>query len=244
MAEAMQSLPPLGFIAIEVDIHRPPGDPYNDRTWSFPLIREMAEGSKVSQVVTSSSYDSTFIDRFVDAGLRLAARGCVGIITSCGFLALAQAELTARLPIPIATSSLAQLPSILPLLPPGNSVGVLTYDESRLGSQHLASFVSEQSLPKIIVRGVPAEGHLRGTIGKGAPYVHEDIEAELVAVARDFVASRPDIRILVLECTNMPPFSEAIYKALGGKIPIYDVYTMGQWFYSGLVRRAPVHWRG
>lgn len=87
-----QELPPLGFIAIELDIHRPCGDPYNEQTWPFPLIRETAEGSKVSQVVTSEQYDSAFIGRFVDAGLRLAERGCVGIITSCGFLAMAQAE--------------------------------------------------------------------------------------------------------------------------------------------------------
>lgn len=123
-------------------------------------------------------------------------------------------------------------------------MGVLTYDESRLGSQHLASFVPEQALSKIVIRGVPPDGHLRGTIGKGAPYVHADIEAELVAVAKTFVANRPDIRILVLECTNMPPFSEAIFRALDGKIPVYDVCTMGQWFYSGLVRPTPVHWHG
>lgn len=86
------ALPPLGFISIDLDINRPPGDPYNEKTWPFPLIREMAEGSKVSQVVSSDQYNSAFIDRFVDAGLRLAARGCVGIITSCGFLAIAQAE--------------------------------------------------------------------------------------------------------------------------------------------------------
>lgn len=87
-----ENLTPIGFIAIELDIHRPCGDPYSEQTWPFPLIRETAKGSKVSQVVTSDQYDSAFIDRFVDAGMRLAARGCVGIITSCGFLAMAQAE--------------------------------------------------------------------------------------------------------------------------------------------------------
>ncbi|KAE9568432.1 hypothetical protein CGMCC3_g15464 [Colletotrichum fructicola] len=59
------ALPPLGFISIDLDIHRPPGDPYNEKTWPFPLIREMAEGSKVSQVVSSDQYDSAFIDRFL-----------------------------------------------------------------------------------------------------------------------------------------------------------------------------------
>ncbi|KZL72456.1 aspartate racemase protein [Colletotrichum tofieldiae] len=238
-----KTLPPLGFIAIDLDIHRPPGDPYNERTWPFPLIRELAEGSKVSQVVTASKYDAGFIDRFVDAGLRLAAKGCVGIITSCGFLAMAQAELSAKLPIPIATSSLAQLPSVLPLLPPSKSVGVLTFDDSRLGPDHLASFVPEVCLKRIIVRGVPPNGHLRNTIGNGAPYINADIEAELVAVAKGLVTDRQDIAILVLECTNMPPFSEAIFNALGKKIPVYDVYTMGKWFYSGLVRRTPEDWK-
>lgn len=84
------SLPPLGFLAVEVDIFRPPGDPYNEKTWPFPLIREKVTGTSESQIVTNGAYDDAFIDRFVAAGLKLAERGAVGIITSCGFLAMAQ----------------------------------------------------------------------------------------------------------------------------------------------------------
>lgn len=86
------SLPPLGFISIDIHFHRPPGDPYNDKTWPFPILREQAENSTESMVVTGKEYDEEFIDRFVEAGRKLAARGCVGIITSCGFLAMAQLE--------------------------------------------------------------------------------------------------------------------------------------------------------
>ena len=84
--------PPLGFIAIEVQIHRPPGDPYNEQTWPFPLIHEKAQGSTEKEVVSKEGYNAAFIDRFVEAGLKLAARGAIGIITSCGFLAMAQPE--------------------------------------------------------------------------------------------------------------------------------------------------------
>jgi hypothetical protein len=87
-----EDLPPLGFIAVDIHFSRPPGDPFNEQTWPFPLIREQAEGSTESQIVTNGEYDAAFIERFVDAGLKLAARGCVGIITSCGFLAMAQPE--------------------------------------------------------------------------------------------------------------------------------------------------------
>jgi hypothetical protein len=84
--------PPLGFISIEVILHRPPGDPFNKQTWPFPLIRERVTGSSEAQVVCSVPYDNSFIDRFVKAGQMLAKRGAIGIITSCGFLAMAQAE--------------------------------------------------------------------------------------------------------------------------------------------------------
>jgi hypothetical protein len=86
----MNPTSPLGFIAVEVFIHRPPGDPYNSLTWPFPLIHEIVPGSSESQIVSQDHYDDEFIERCVAAGKRLAMRGAVGIITSCGFLVLAQ----------------------------------------------------------------------------------------------------------------------------------------------------------
>lgn len=86
----------MGFLAVEVNIARPPGDPYNERTWSFPLIRETVPGSSVSEIVTDKAYDDDFIERFVASGIKLAERGAVGIITSCGFLAMAQKGITSR----------------------------------------------------------------------------------------------------------------------------------------------------
>lgn len=90
MTDNAETPPPLGFLAVEVDIFRPPGDPHNGKTWPFPLIREKVTGTSESQIVTSTAYDDAFIERFVAAGQRLAERGAVGIITSCGFLAMAQ----------------------------------------------------------------------------------------------------------------------------------------------------------
>lgn len=85
-------LPPLGFIAVECFFTRPPGDAWHEQTWPFPIVREMASGSSASQLVTSKMYDDAFINRFIEAGTKLAKRGCVGIITSCGFLALCQPQ--------------------------------------------------------------------------------------------------------------------------------------------------------
>ena len=87
-----KDLPPLGFIAVACHFYRPPGDPFNDLTWPFPIIRKEAKGSVVTRIVTSEQYDSELIENFIEAGLELAKQGCVGIITSCGFIAMAQPE--------------------------------------------------------------------------------------------------------------------------------------------------------
>lgn len=164
-------------------------------------------------------------------------------------------RISSRLPIPVSTSSLLQLPSLLSLLPPHKTIGILTYDSARLGPLHLAQLGIDTKRREIPIRGAPAEGHLRTMIQRGGAYVHADIEAELVEMATGLVGEyngrdddggdprgrRPEIAALLLECTQMPPFAEAIQRATG--LPVCDVYTMGMWFYSGLVSRTPQRWR-
>jgi Asp/Glu/hydantoin racemase len=147
-------------------------------------------------------------------------------------------RLSDRLSIPIASSALLQIPSIRTFLTPSQLIGVLTYDGARLGSSHLEQLNID---PKTVhIRGMPADGHLRAVIQDGATYNEVAMEREMVAEARELMRGSPDIGALVLECTQMPPFAEAIQRAV--KVPVYDVYTMGMWFYSGLVRRSPESW--
>lgn len=84
--------PPLGFLATEINFHRPPGDGFNNRTWLFPLIQQVAKGSLLVQLVSKDEYPEDFIENFVKALEILIAKGCVSITTSCGFLAMARPE--------------------------------------------------------------------------------------------------------------------------------------------------------
>ncbi|KAI7765356.1 hypothetical protein LZL87_013535 [Fusarium oxysporum] len=220
--EYSDSEPPLGFLAVEVDIHRPPGDPFNQSTWPFPLIREKVTGTSESQIVTNGNYDDAFIDRFVQAGLRLAERGAVGIITSCGFLAAAQTRLAALCPIPVATSALVQVPSLLAISPVNRPVGVLTYDSTRLGSAHLLDLGIDPN--RVRIWGLSHDSHLRDICAHGADYNADLLEKELVAEAKSLVSQHPEIAAVVLECTNMPPYADRIQDAI--QMPVYDVYTM------------------
>ncbi|KAL2680336.1 hypothetical protein Neosp_007933 [[Neocosmospora] mangrovei] len=230
MTDNAETPPPLGFLAVEVNIFRPPGDPYNDKTWPFPLIREKVTGTSESQIVTSTAYDDAFIERFVAAGQRLAERGAD---------TKDHGRLAARLPIPIATSSLMQVPSLRALIPANKAIGVLTYDSTRLGDAHLLALDIKPE--DVRIWGTPDDGHLRGICARGETYDAERLQKELVDQARAMTSRYPEIAVVVLECTNMPPYADAIQRAIN--LPVYDVYTMGTWFYSGLVRQNPRSWK-
>lgn len=235
----MTPTPPIGFVAVDVHFTRVAGDAWNSQTWPFPLIREEAEGTKIPRLVTADAYPADFIDSFVAAAQKLIDRGAVGIMTSCGFLAMAQPEVAVRLSVPVATSALCQIPSIQALLPRSSAIGVITFDGAKLTPLHLKQ-ISVQDPSRVHIIGPDDNGELKKLVRDGAPYNHSGIEDELVACARDIVNDHPDIAALVLECTQMAPFAEAIQKAV--KLPVYDVYTMGCWFYSGLVRSRPQAW--
>lgn len=124
------------------------------------------------------------------------------------------------------------------------AVGVLTYDSQRLTTAHLENAgVHPAFLQRVHIFGAPAGGHLHRLVQQNAEYNHGAIEAELVAIALRLIKEQPAVSVIVLECTQMPPFAEAIQAAVGSHIQVYDVYSMANWFYRGLVKRVPPSWR-
>lgn len=90
------------------------------------------------------------------------------------------------------------------------------------------------------IKGALREGKIRSYIRDGSPYIREELAAELIQVGRQLVKEHPDIGVILLECTQFPPFSVDIQKALS--LPVYDVVTLAKWFYSGLVSVPHPKW--
>ena len=89
--------------------------------------------------------------------------------------------------------------------------------------------------------GAADEGHLRGICARRVAYEADKLERELIEQAKELITRYPEVAIVVLECTNMPPYANAIQRAI--QLPVYDVYTMGKWFYEGLARLSPATWK-
>lgn len=220
---------PLGILMLEAKFPRIFGDMGNAETWPFPVLYRVVSGASPEKVVLDGARG--LLPDFVEAARDLVRLGAEAITTNCGFLALFQQELAAAVGVPIATSSLMQIPWVQATLPPGKRVGVVTVSAATLTPAHLAAV------------GVPLDTPIAGTEG-GCEFFRvlikaekQDMdvglaEADVLAAGRDLVARHPEVGAIVLECTNMPPYAAALAEAVG--LPVHDVYSMVSWFHAGL----------
>ena len=210
----------VGVLMLDTRFARFPGDIGNPHGREPPIIHERVTGATVDKVVPAKA--PPLIDDFVAAGERLIARGASAITTGCGFLVLNQAELAARLSVPVATSALLLIPTILRLLPAGKRLGVLTFSAENLTPAHFAAAGAPTDLP---VEGVAQGGTFQKAIYEQP--TDDSIaarEADVVAAARRLVARDLDIAAILFECTNFPPHRAAVEAATG--LPVYDIWTL------------------
>jgi len=219
---------PLGIIMLDTAFPRPVGDVGNAASWPFPVLYRTVHGATARLVV--SGQDGPLLEAFAAAGEDLRRAGACALTTSCGFLVLRQQALAARVGLPLATSSLLQIPAVAATLPAGRRVGVITYDAAALSLAHFTAAGLSEIPP---VAGLPRGGALHGMIEGGAPYDRAALAAELLTVATGLISSAPDIGALVLECTNLPPFSALLAKVTG--LPVYDSLTLGCWLHAAAV---------
>ena len=224
----------LGILMLDTRFPRIPGDVGNADTWDFPVDYAVVPGATPQAIVCEDQ--APFVDAFVEQGTRLVARGCAGIATTCGFLALIRPQLAARLGVPVAASALEQAAQIKATLAPDRVVGVLTISEGSLSPAHLDSAGVPKGTP---VAGVEDTRFGRTILGDAETLDVEAARADLTNAAQRLLRARPDTGAILLECTNMVPYAPDIHAATG--LPVYSVYTYLTWFQQSLApRRFPL----
>lgn len=224
---------PLGILMLEARFPRIPGDMGNATTWPFPVLYHVVRGASPEKVVLRGARG--LLPDFIEGAKDLVRLGAEAITTNCGFLSLFQNELARAVSVPVATSSLMQVRWVQAMLPPGKQVGVITVSGSTLTPAHLES------------AGVPLDTPVVGT-ENGREFFRVLIRAEkedmdvaaaqqdILDAGKELLTRYPDVGAIVLECTNMPPYSAALQQEYG--LPVYDIYTMINWFHAGLRPRV------
>jgi hypothetical protein len=217
----------VGILLLDATFPRPPGDVAHAATFPFPVLYEVVPGASPRRVVEDAAQG--LLDPFIQAAKRLVTRGVRGIATSCGFLAIYQRELAAAVPVPVASSSLLQIPQILRMLGPQQHVGVITINATTLDERHFIGVgITREERTRLSIIGLEQTEHLYPVIiGGGLELDIVRARSELVQVAKDALAAEPAIGAFLFECTNLPPYTSAVSVATGR--PIFDAVTLITW---------------
>lgn len=217
----------IGILMLETGFQRFNGDVGNARTWPFPVQYRILPGATPTRVTRPEGPD--MLDAFKAAADELTDAGVDGITTTCGFLALYQNELARHCRVPVATSSLLQVPMAARILPRGRRPAIITFSAESLTPRHLEAAGADPSTP---IYGMPPTSEFQRSIREGDACVpFATLQSEVLAVAHK-AAADPSVGALVLECTNLAPYSRDIGRGTG--LPVFDIVTLVHWLHRSL----------
>jgi hypothetical protein len=221
----------VGILMLESRFPRIPGDMGNALSWPFPVLYKVVPGASPARVV----YDKAagLLDAFRDAAAELVRLGADGITTTCGFLSLYQRELAVHVEVPVAASSLMQIPLIERLLMPGKRVGVLTISAASLTREHLIAAGADPQTPVVGTEG--GREFTRAILGDEARLDAALAERDILDAGDELVARHPATGAVLLECTNMVPYARTLSEHL--RLPVFSIYSFITWFQAGLAPR-------
>ena len=120
------------------------------------------------------------------------------------------------------------------MLPNGKSVGVITFNAAGLGPKLIAAAGAPADTP---VAGLdPSSAMVQDILGRGPATTTEDRERTSLDAAIDLKRRTPNLGAVVVECTNVAPYSGAIVRRLG--VPVYDTITLVEWLATGVRPRT------
>ena len=218
----------IGILMLDTAFERFIGDIGNARTWPFPVQYRIVTGATPNRVTRPEG--PGMLDAFKAAADELIGGGVDGITTTCGFLALHQRELAAHCTVPVATSALLQVPMVERILPRGRRPAILTFSAESLTTRHLEAVGVDPATP---VHGMPADSAFQRAIRRATrPCSLRLCSARCSPRPVASVARIPRVGALVLECTNLAPYSRDIARLTG--LPVFDMVTMVHWFHRSL----------
>ncbi len=231
----------VGVVQIRARIPMLPGDIGNASTFDFPLLYENLGDIDPFWVLAAEPHPEV-LKRTIIASRRLEMQGVRSIIGNCGFFANYQPEVAKEITVPFFNGSLMQVPMALTAVGANKKVGVLTANaELLIPSPALKnSGVRDEDMDRIVIAGNENGVEMNKITGESGRFNPKALEKELVDLATKMVTDHPDVSVIILECTEFPPYAAAIQRAV--RRSVWDFTTMVEFMHAGAMRTRFSGW--
>lgn len=210
----------IGILILDAAYPCVPGNVGNACSYPFPVRYHEVKGASIDRLLNQC--DPMLAGPFIAGAQELQARGVKAVTGACGFMAIFQPQVAASLDIPVFLSPLLQIPFIAQIT--GRPVGVITANAGRLAPAHFVACGVDAGL-SLHIAGMEDCPEFRSAVLEEKGTLDSPlIEAEVCAVARRLVADHPQVGAILLECSDLPPYAQAVQRATGR--PVFDFNTM------------------
>lgn len=219
----------IGILMLDSHFPRIEGDVGNAKTWDYPVLYKKVVGGTPRKVVIELTKED--IRPFIDAAKELEQEGVRAITTSCGFLALFQNEIAAEVNIPVFTSALLMVPMVQKMVGTNQKVAIMTANGRTLSKQHLESVGIVDDSNLVICGLEDGEEFTNFTVQNRMEVDTQKCREELLEHAKKMMDDNENIGAIVLECTNMPPYSKDIQEL--AQVPVFDIVSLTNMIHYG-----------
>ncbi len=208
--------PLIGVILLDTNFPRPPGDIGQASTFlrAGLAVRFLRVPQATAQRVVQQA-DPALLQPFVKAAQDLARDGASLITTTCGFLARYQAALQAAVGVPVISSSLLLCRTL-------DRPGIVTFDAASLRDDVLHGAGVPIGTP--VVGLEPGCAMQTAILGDRPDMDLKQAQNDVVRAALQLIDRHPEVRNIVLECANMPPYRNPVEQATDRKV--HDLETL------------------
>lgn len=223
---------PIGILLLENYAPFIPGDVANATTYDFPVRFQRVEGLSVERIF---SHDLSLLDSMVEAGKQLIREGVRAITGDCGFMAIYQDQLTEALQVPMFLSSLLQIPFMSRMIRKTDKIGIVTANAASL-DQDVFNRIGIMDTGNLVILGLEEKPNFAGAAIEELGYLDsQKVEQEVVSVAQALLKQDADVRMILLECSLLPPYGAAVQEAV--QLPVFDFVTMIDYVHSAFVKK-------
>ncbi len=224
--------PVLGILRLDYDYPPAKGDIDHPDTFNYDVLYRSVPGLTF-EICQSGDFSDEIKEHCINAVKFLNEKGVSGITGDCGFMVHLQDLVREHTDKPVFLSCLGQLPSILNSIARDAEIAIFTANSDSLGAM-------ESELDKLC--GLEDHSHRLQIVGcqnvpgfeavaEGRKVDVEKVEPGVIHLTKAFLAAHPKVRCLLLECTELPPYANALRFETG--LPVYDAITNCDAFMAG-----------
>ena len=222
----------LGIMVLDRKYLLVKGNAGRTDSYPFPTVSKVITG--LYNPPTPPVYDGSGnlkhdAKKFMRCAFELQEMGVIAIISSCGFFCAMQEPASKILKVPIYTSPLFLIPFVLSVIPSTCKCGVVTLFRDVLYNGYL-SYIVGNNTERIVLADMSQAFEFRRMIENDRADVNESLlRKEVFNASVQLARSDPSISALIMECSDMTPYSAAVRNAIN--IPVYDYTTLARMAY-------------